>query len=168
METVERPVQATEDTAQHDRRPLTIVLVAIIALLLGGLGGWLIRGSDDGGTDDAIEVVTGELTDRQQEMLRVADEHYAAFVAGDGEALTALYVPQGVMGDVRADDGTMAAAFEGLAPPGRMEMLPPALVFEDNMVRVINWGSTYGIVGHLFTTSGDVLIIGTQFTATSP
>ena len=68
------------------------------------------------------------------------------------------------MGDVRADDGTMAAACEGLAPPGRMEMLPPALVFDDYVLGVIDWGSTYGTVLHRFTTSGDVLIINTQFT----
>ena len=170
METIERPTPTVEETPRHDRRPLIVVLVAIVALLLGALGGWLIWGSDDDAPDDAIEVGTGELTDRQQEMVRIADEHEEALRAGDAEALTALYVPQGVLtnafGEVyRADDGTMAAMFDVHAPPTLMETLPPTLVFENVTTQVIDWGegSANGTVLHNFTTSGEVLIISTQY-----
>lgn len=171
MTTMERPVEHGDVTTRPDRHSLVVVLVAVVALVVGALGGWMLRGSDDG-TDDAIEVASGELTERQTEMLRIADEHYIAFTAGDGEKLTDLYVPQGTLvfhsdsgapSDIdRADDGTMAAMFEGQAPPGRMEMMAPALVFGENVSQVSNRGPGYGTILHQFTTSGEVLIVNSQ------
>lgn len=49
MKTMEPTAETTAEN--RDRRPLLIVLVALVALLVGGLGGWMLS-SSDGEPDD--------------------------------------------------------------------------------------------------------------------
>ncbi|MGI9643978.1 MAG: hypothetical protein ACR2O6_01550 [Ilumatobacteraceae bacterium] len=163
METMERPEQTTDETTRHDRQPLALVLIAIVALLLGGLGGWLMWGADDGATEEVIEVTSGELTDRQQEMLRTIEELDAAVQSGTADAalVERLFVPQGIYStrdtEYRVDDGSLATHFERGSDTSAA-LHPAALVADDVAVRLGSYGGTYSQTFR-FTPSGEVLII---------
>lgn len=167
-ETLERPVAPTADThPAHGSRSLVVVLIAVVALLLGGLGGWLLRG-DDGGNDDVIVVNGSELTERQEEMLQIGDEYFAAVRDGDGDTLASLFVPEGYVTfeqmnrEARVDDGSLARTVSGGVNPG-LEIFEPVLVFGDTLVY------TYELAGNTievmkFTPSGEVEIIRSTVT----
>lgn len=159
METTKHTGHEPEQTKPSQRHPLAIALVAIVALLLAGLGGWMLRGSDD--ESDAVVVAGAQLTDRQEEMLRVAEEYELARANGDVDAVLELFVPQGVInlnGDIyRADDGSMAGFVAGLSAPSRVD-LDPVLVHEDLVVSVLSYGGNNAQMLK-FTPSGEVLII---------
>jgi hypothetical protein len=167
-ETLERPVAQTADTQPtHGSRSLVVVLIAVAALLLGGLGGWLLRG-DDGGTDDVIVVNGSELTERQEQMLQIGDEYFAAVRDGDGETLASLFVPEGyvtfeqINRQARVDDGSLAQIVSGGVNPG-LELYEPVLVSDDTLVY------TYGLAGDTtevmkFTPTGEVQIIRSTVT----
>ena len=163
METTERPVQAP-DTEQHGRYTLVFVaVVGVVALFLGGLGGWLIGSSDDSG-DDVTEVVTGVVTDRQHEMLQITKELDAALQAGTADAalVDRLFVPQGIFSirnsfEYRADDGSLAQFFER-GSDASAALYPPALVADDMIVRLGDYSGKYSQT-FKFTSTGEVLII---------
>ena len=94
--------------------PVGHCLAALVALLVGALGGWFLARSFD---DKPTNVVAGHvaLTDRQREMIRVEEAYVKAWQANDVDAVLALYTPNGTLnlvpgsGDYRVDDGTLAA-----------------------------------------------------------
>ncbi len=168
-ETIERPVERRDDTRSTGGTPtLLVVLIAVVALLLGGLAGWLLRG-DDGGTDDAVVVNGTELTERQEEMLRVGDEYYAAMRDGDGSKLVSLFVPTGYVtfadesptgtDEYRVDDGSLQATTDqgGMTS---LESYEPVLVYDDTLVYAGFYAGGFIEVIE-FTPSGEVLIVKT-------
>ncbi|MGI9645527.1 MAG: hypothetical protein ACR2O6_09490 [Ilumatobacteraceae bacterium] len=165
-ETVERPVEHGSGAGSRPgNRTFVVVLVAVVALVLGGLAGWLLRG-DDGGVDDVVVVNGAELTDRQQQMLDIGDEYYTALREGDGDALASLFVPQGystIQGtQFRVDDGSLARVVNGGGNIG-LQVYEPVLVFDDTLVYTMNnAGNTIEVMK--FTPSGDVLIIRSSVT----
>ena len=60
-------------------------LAGILAVAVVAMGAWLIFGNDGG------QSLTGE----QEQMLETVNEAHIAWNAGDGEALAALYAPDG-------------------------------------------------------------------------
>lgn len=90
METMERSEAAA---APHDSEVMTLKmrnrwlawLAGILAVAVVAMGAWMILG-DDGGQS---------LTAEQDRMIETVDEALAAWNAGDGEALAALYAPTG-------------------------------------------------------------------------
>lgn len=163
METIERTEQAPEAGQRSRSTLLVVVVVGVVALALGGLGAWLMGASDDS-SDDVTEVVTGEVTDRQQEMLLIIDELDAALQAGTADAalVDRLFVPQGVYVinedlEYRADDGSLAEFFER-GSDRSAALYAPALVVDDMVVKLGNYGGGYSQT-FKFTSSGEVLII---------
>lgn len=62
-DTTEQAPQVDEGSKETRRRPVVLVLVAIIALLVGGVAGWLLRGSDSDSTSAAPAGVEELLAD---------------------------------------------------------------------------------------------------------
>ena len=162
--TEQAPTESSVTPTSIERRPLVAVLIAVGALLVGVLAGWVLWGSDD--ASDGAEVVVvggGELTDRQEEMLRVVDEAHGAIIEGDGDALAALFVPQGLLRDpnhgmeLRVDDGSLAGQINaGPAPSYQVD--EPVVVLGDMVISTGSWGDDFVHV-FLFTPGGDVRII---------
>jgi hypothetical protein len=88
------PAAPTAAPGERDRSPrvwVATVLVAVGALVLGLIGGWMLSsGGDDsttwGGNVDASTL--GEIDE-------LLDDYWAAFDAGDGEAMVALMTADG-------------------------------------------------------------------------
>jgi hypothetical protein len=166
--TTEAMEQATTEAevtpTGSDRHPMIAAVIAVAALLVGFLAGWVLWGPADASDGaDVVVVGGGELTDRQEEMLRVADEAHGAIIEGDGDALAALFVPQGYLRDpghnmeLRVDDGSLASQINaGPAPSYQVD--EPIVVHGDMVISTGSWGDDVVHV-FLFTPGGDVRII---------
>lgn len=150
---------AGETSERSEPRGPHWVLIALV-LLVGGVAGWNLRGS---GNDSGVIVVGGDLTERQEEMLRVGDEFHRAFIEGDGDVVAALFVSAGVMVDpvndreLRVDDGSLADQINrGPAPSYRVDQ--SVVVHGDIVVHTGSWGGDWVHV-LVFTSSGDVRIV---------
>ena len=89
MEAVDRRDGQSKVAAPPRRDRVLVVLIALVALVLAAFIGWTIGGSE---SEPVVHVIGGgELTERQEEMVRVADEFDAALRDGDGETLLALF-----------------------------------------------------------------------------
>ncbi len=164
METMERAATTAPESGRKGG-PLFVVVVAVVAMVFGGLAGWFI-GTDDSTEDTAevTEVITGELTERQQEMLRSVEELDAAMQAGTADAalVDRLFVPQGIYTigaglEYRVDDGTLSDFFER-GSDRSASLYPPVLVADDVVVRLGDYGGSYSQT-FKFTPTGEVLII---------
>lgn len=166
MKTMERTHHEVQEPAVTNRqssggrRTGMLVLVAVLALILGAVGGWFARGSDG---DPAIMLAgEGELAERQEQMGDLYEEAEAAWRAGDGEAVAALFTDNGYgrfLGTTyRVDDGSV----EGYVESGTwnsLEVLEPVLVKGNTMLNFHTYmGSTYTNVVE-FTTEGELLIV---------
>ncbi|MDJ0769854.1 MAG: hypothetical protein QNJ12_13725 [Ilumatobacter sp.] len=149
---------------------MLIVLIAVVALVLGGLAGWMLRG-DDSGSDDVVVVNGAELTERQEEMLRVGDEYFAAERDGDGNKMISLFVEQGhvtaptgslVKTEFRVDDGSLEAMVSRATNVG-LETYEPVLVFDHTIIYASSrHGGEVDVMK--FTPGDDVLIISVDVT----
>ena len=142
------------------RRRVPVVLIALVALVLSALIGWTLGRPDS--EREVYVIGGGSLTERQEEMIRVADEFDAALRDGDGEALLALYVPQGLLTvpgepDLRADDGTLAQFMQNRTRPSLVSF-PPTLVMDDSVLRYGSYDGEHATLIR-FASNGDVLII---------
>jgi len=114
---MEKPVETTPPMQVMPRRSRWMVPIAVlVALLLGGLSGWLLANAADEDSKPTT-VVAGNvaLTDRQQEMIRITDEYTKAWQANDVNAVLAFYTSTGTFRAVpggptyRVDDGSLEA-----------------------------------------------------------
>ena len=146
-------------------------ILGIGALALGSVA---CGASDDasdsaGDASEITEVVTGQLVERQQEMLQIVEALDASLQAGSADAalVDRLFVPQGIYriggAEYRADDGTLAEFFE-LGSDRSAAPFPPALVADDLVVRLGDYGGGKYSQTVRFTSSGEVLIIWSQIT----
>ncbi len=94
MKTMDRTSEVTSALGHRNRSSALLVVVAAVALVLGALGGWFVRGDDDVGTGVAIG--GGELTARQEEMLDIVDGLGRAWLADDADAVVSYFAPGGV------------------------------------------------------------------------
>ncbi len=119
--TTERPTDLDQSSGIQSAQPiLGFAGVAVVALVLGLLGGWLIWGTDDdssaGVADDGISAAVLsadgiELTEDHEQMVSMLDEYLNALRSGDYEAAAALFEGPGFTGSVVLENG-----FEILAP----------------------------------------------------
>ena len=161
QETRPQTVGSSEKTTTAGRGPLAFVLVAVVALLLGVLGGWLLRGSDS--DPDAVVAGGGDLSERQEEMLDMFADYTEAVLANDGAAVVDMFVPYGTWsGDVGeplyVEDGSLEEfvnSFSFTAPL----FLAPILVDGERLLYVHDYtgASYYDVV--TFTATGDLAIV---------
>ena len=157
------------------KRPSTrwvvMALGAVLLLLAGIAGGWLLRG-DDGTSKPSYlvknAVVAGDkLTDRQLKMVAVTEQYVAAFIAKNGDAVASFMVPDGyvVMPTLsgqteRANDGSLQNWVHntGLIPN---ELNDPVTVYDDRVVLTghLDALSTDWMIMIRFTKTGDVKIV---------
>ena len=135
---------------------------APLALVLGAFGGWIARGSDEGGDPALLLAGPGELTARQEQMFDLIAENLDAWHAGDGDAAVAAYTPTGTatfLGTTfRVDDGSLADHV-GVGSWGSLEMYSPMLVNGNEIVSFHTFGGTTYTDVVEFTPTGDVLIV---------
>lgn len=160
------PLEAPAEPELRSWSWLIVGLVVVALMVIAVAIGWLLRG-DDGGSDDLVVVNGAELTERQEEMLRVGEEFYAAVGEGDGDKAASLFVPRGYVetlqarGQLRIDDGSLAQRVSN-APS--VELYEPVLVFDDTLVYTMYRTGRDMTEVMQFTPSGDVLIIRTAIT----
>jgi hypothetical protein len=164
-------VETTATTDRSLRRTLIIVAGAAV-LFVAGLGaGWLLRAGDGASPSSYVmrgAVVAGEeLTERQLEMVDVAQQYVEAFIAKDGDAVASFMVPDGYVslptfGDrvLRADDGSLQEWVEtlGMIPN---ELNDPVVVRDDQVVltgHLETWDTDWMMVME-FTDAGEVKIV---------
>lgn len=165
MEEFDRGGEPSRDAAPPRRRRVVVGLVAVAALLAAALVGRALGNSER--DPDVYVIGGGALTERQAEMVRVADEFDTALRDGDGPALLGLFVAQGVLTvphepAFRADDGSLAEFMENRTRDSLVSF-PPTLVMGDSVLRYGSYAGDHATVMR-FTTSGDVLIIRATLT----
>lgn len=160
------PVAVEIHAEEHQRegkstRSAMAAIVGVIALLLGGVVGWAIRGNDGGGDPAAAVVGSESLTARQEQMVELHRDYLEAWRAGDVEAIRAMYTPDGtftfndVTYEVRSPE---FADHVGLGVVG--ELLPPHLIKGNtmlNFVEVVGYSSENILT---FTSAGEPRLIG--------
>ena len=158
MTTMQRQ-QPTVITTPSNRRTGLIVGMAVIGLLIGLLGGWLLFSSDD-----VISVNEMELTDRQTEMVAMIESNFAAWQANDVERALSYYSDNATFVALDVEypvaDGSLADYVTSFFGAMHMEQLAPDVVVDVNTVITFHTyrGATYTNIFD-FTTTGDVLIL---------
>ena len=146
-----------------DHRPartwLIVALVAIVALVVGGAIGWFVGSEDD---PQIVLSGSGELTERQLEMVDFMDDYVDAWQRGDGEAVAAMYTSTGrfvSMGTIyRVEDGSLAELIDG-DDWGSLTPYQPNLVKGNELIGFHSFpGSIY--VNHMvFTNDGELRLL---------
>jgi hypothetical protein len=146
--------------------------MVVIVLLGVGLGLGLGRLTQEAADLESSFVVRNtvvlgnDLSERQLEMVEVAEQYVDAWIAKNGDAVASFMVPSGyvdlaTLGNrtVRADDGTLQDWVENLGQIPN-ELNDPMIV-EDNRVVLIGYGleNVDWMISIEFTTSGDVMIV---------
>lgn len=173
MTTLERSrddvMTTSSPTPSHPRRSartgLLVTLVAVVALVLGGAVGWFVRGDD---TSDVVLAGDGELTERQLEMVDFMNDYEAAWQRGDGDAVAAMYTPNGTFVSLgwtyRVDDGSLEAYVEG-GGFGGLDVFEPALVHGNELLNFHSFpGAGVFVSSVQFNNSGDLLIVNHTIT----
>ncbi len=161
--TIERPRVERAVEQPPRRRSWVTLIAALVALVLGLLGGYLLRGSDD--VDPTAPVVVGgaALTDRQAQMVDLVDDYVVAWQRGDGAAAESMFTDDGVLdafGAVRtADDGGIAGYVA--ATPTPLLRLPDPVLIDDHQMLMLHTIDGSMNSGNLmtFTETGDLLIV---------
>lgn len=160
----------TVDAPRRRRGWMPWVGALVIAVLLGGVGGWFVRGALDG--DDVADVVVvggSELTARQQQMIDLHRQLVAEMQANDGAGVVSLFDPAGQVvftksgQEYRVDDGSLQemvdAGINCYVDPSRgFAMYEPLLVDADMVVSAgMNEGVPFVALTEV-TPYGDVRI----------
>ena len=165
------PVRVSDAKDWHSR-PAWVVGSLVAVMLLGvvlGLGIGLLA-QESGGPESSFvagtTVVSGnDLTDRQLEMVEVAEQYVDAWIERNGDAVASFMVPGGsvdlpTLGNrtVRADDGTLQDWVENTGQIPN-ELHDPIIV-EDNRVLLVGQvaANLDWMISIEFTASGDVMI----------
>jgi hypothetical protein len=165
MTTLERPHETiptrTATTSRSQRSWIIVAVIAVLALVLGGVLGYVIRGGDT----NADMVIAGgdQMTDRQEQMIEFLDTYEAAWQANDAAQVTASFVPTGTFGalgseQLRVDDGSLADYVEN-SSFSSLDVLRPALVRDNEMVTFHRFGGRTYVEVLTFTPSGDLLLV---------
>lgn len=158
MKTLERPSERvhTRDGGGGRRNWRVVSLAAALALVVGGVVGWMIRSDDSG---DVLLAGDGTLTDRQEQIADFMDDYEQAWIDGDIEALTSMYAPAGrfIAFDTiyRADDDLAEFVEDGWA----IDVHRPVLVRGNEVLSFHDWGDSFYVNEMTFTATGDLLLI---------
>lgn len=165
MTTLERPQEETRapiteaPVQRPSRLPLTAIL-AVLALALGGIVGWIVRG-DGAGEPDILLAGDGDISARQEQMLDVVRDRAQAWKDGDVDAVLAGFTPTGTFeafGNVyRVDDGSLAAYVE-TGTWTSLEVQEPVLVRGNELFTFHRYGGGNYSELFTFTETGELLI----------
>lgn len=152
----------TSTMTRHRALTARTVLVTVLAMLAALLTGTLTGCSGGDGAGDVVLAGEGQLTDRQERIADFVAECEKAWQEGDGEAVAAMFTPDGVLTalgeEYHVADGSLAT-FVGMQPWSSLEVARPILVSKNVAV----FFNSYGGVLHMdimrFTTDGDLLLI---------
>lgn len=159
------PDQSNHHGAPRNPRWWLLAVVALLALTSGAVGAALVA-NRGGGDPDVIRADGGELTVRQQEMARIAQEYGASWQASDGERAASFMTDDGYVEYVEGGwtffvtDGSLQERITN-GSYSSFEFVGPMVVYDD---RVVSFGvvSSFGVawlsVIH-FTGNGEVEII---------
>ncbi len=147
---------------------LGAVLALLVALLVGGASGWLVRGSIDDSRDLVVAGQT-QLTDRQADIADFMREYEAAWQEGDGDAVVSMFASYGtatLLGTTyRVDDGSLAEYVDS-GNWASLDVLEPILVGGGN--RAVSFhtfnGATYVDIVQ-FTGDGELLLVSHEVTS---
>jgi hypothetical protein len=146
-----------------ERNSTGVVVVAIIgllALILGGFAGWMIRGDEGGDVSDIVVAGGEEPTSRQEQMVDFHRGYIEAWKVGDVEAIRSMYVPEGTFtfNDVTYDVASPEFVdFIGLGTIGKL--LEPHLVKGSTMFNFVEVVGTSTENTLRFTRAGELLLI---------
>lgn len=134
--TNERPTHDTESVEpSRSRRPVVIVLVAIIALAVGAVGGLLLGQSSDDDPARAYATDGAELSEWQSDMVQMVDDFIVAGQTGDAQAMDDMFMEfatASLLGrEFDGSDGSLGQLFEG-ANWTSVELVGPIVVSDNN------------------------------------
>ena len=163
MTTIERTREDTRAVpappSSRGMRMALLAVVAVLALVLGGVAGWMLRGADDPG--DVVLAGDGELTARQEQMIDVIREAEAAWQSNDVDAILGVYAPDATYEAFdtvyRMDDGSFAAYIEG-GSWSSLEVYAPVLVRGNTALTFHRFGGQSYSESMTFTSAGDLLV----------
>lgn len=160
MTTTRLPPTTSAPTLAASSRSRVLVGVAIaVALVLGGLAGWLLRGSPDA---SAVLAGGGEMTQRQEQIADFLADYEKAWQDGDAQAILDMFAPTGTytaLGSTyRVDDGSLAEFLETNRFP-ELDVLEPWLLSGDEAVTFhrVNMGTYTDRL--LLTGDGELLVV---------
>ncbi len=157
--TVQAPPQEVT-SRKSSPRVVTIAIVGLIALLLGGLVGWVIRGEDSGDVPSIVVAGGEEPTSRQEQMVEFHRDYIEAWRRGDVEAIRALYVPEGTLTFNGVTYGVASEEFADFVGLGTVsELLEPHLAHGSTMFNFVEVVGTASENTLRFTPSGELLLI---------
>lgn len=143
-----------------------MALVAVLALVVGGIVGFVVRG--DAETPDFLVAGGGEPTARQEQMFEFADESFEVWRNGDGDAAAAMFVDSGVFTalgiDYRADDGSLARYADSTTWQS-LELLYPVVANGDELIGFHRYGGSTYRNTMTFTPSGELLLVNITITS---
>lgn len=146
--------------AGRSPRYLVMAVVAVLALLVGGVAGWMLN--DDGTTTPGIVLAgEGELSARQEQMLDVVRDAEVAWQRNDVDAILALYAPSATFEAFdtvyRVADGSFESYIES-GSWGSLEVDEPMLVRGDDVLTFHRFGGRLYSEAFSFTPTGELLI----------
>lgn len=148
------------EPATRSSHYLVIAIVAVLALALGGVAGWMLNGGEDT-TAGIVLAGDGELSARQEQMLELVRDNEQAWQSNDFDAILALYAPDGTFEAFdtvyRVDDGS----FESFLESGQwssLEVYEPMLVRGNEVLTFHRFGGQPYSESISFTPTGELLI----------
>jgi hypothetical protein len=159
----QREAKGTTSAAPRSRRSFVVVIVAVLALLVGGFAGYMIGDANGSDTSDRIVLAgEGELTARQEQMVDFLDDYMQAWRENDSDAVVAMYTEYGTfrpLGEVYAVDDDSFVDWVERHDFAGLENSDPVLVNGNTVLSFHTvLGGTYSNVLD-FANTGDLLLV---------
>lgn len=164
--TAPKVAPASSGSRQSSPSWVVVLLAAVLALVVGGLAGWALRGDAEIGM--TVLAGGGEMTDRQEQIGDFLADYEQAWQDGDTDAIMAMFAPAGTYS---ALGQTYYVADGSLADYAATYSFPDLDVFEPWLVsgnealsfHSVGMGTFYEHV--TLTGDGEILVLShTTFT----
>lgn len=161
--TIERPRVERSATPPTTRRSVFTPIAIVAALIVGLIAGFALWGTDDTDVGDAVAAGGVELTARQEQMVDLIDDYVDAWQNGDGDAVAAMFAPEGSLTvdgtEFPVEDGQLAGYVDRTPTPG-LDTLEPVLMSGNTMFNFHTLGGENTLNNVMeFTVNGELLII---------
>jgi ketosteroid isomerase-like protein len=151
--------------AEHRKRwsSPTVALVAMLALLLGLLGGWWVNDDHTASQPAAVVAGSAALTSRQEEMVAMARDYMSAWRSNDPATVLAFYTPYASFVETPSGmsynvaDGSMQV-YLGSADWSSMQVVDPILVNGHDLTVISRLGGVQFTNLLRFTLTDELLV----------